>query len=124
MHRWIFEEWRDGSRLSHHHSGAVVQRANSGTRLRTKESRDPGFSPGGLPRNDDSYNALGLADRRAIFLVGDVFQPDHVFTIERFMHRDVDHAGRGRGAVPMLLVRRNPDHVAGLDLTDPAALGL
>src|SRR3569832_767122 len=62
------------------------------------------------------------ADRLAVVLVGDVLHPCDVLAIERFMDRDMDHAG-GRGcAMPMLLARRDPDHVAGLDLTDRASL--
>src|SRR4051794_34452025 len=64
------------------------------------------------------------AHRFRIFLVGHVFHPLDMRAIERFLHRDMDHAGVRPGAVPMLLVRRNPDCVAGLDLADRSAFRL
>jgi hypothetical protein len=45
--------------------------------------------------------------------VADLFHPVNRFAVELFHDSDVRH-GRGcRGAVPMLLTRREPDHVPG-----------
>src|SRR5256885_249898 len=53
-----------------------------------------------------------------------VFQPIDVLAVERLLDGDVRH-GRGRcRSVPVLLARREPDHVAGTDLLDRAALPL
>src|SRR5664279_3700943 len=41
-----------------------------------------------------------------------------------FLHGDVLHAVLGRGAVPMLLARRNPDRVAGAHRADRTTPGL
>jgi len=43
---------------------------------------------------------------------------------ERFLNGDVRHRGRWRSAVPMLLVRRKPDHVARPDFFDRTTLAL
>ena len=48
---------------------------------------------------------------------------DH-FAVERFLNRNVGH-GRGRPcAMPVFFVRRKPDHVAGTNLFNRAALSL
>src|SRR5450755_2337633 len=59
-----------------------------------------------------------------IFRVGHLLHPGRVISIQRFLHRDVDHAIGRRAAVPMLFARRNPDDVAGLDLVYRPALAL
>jgi hypothetical protein len=64
------------------------------------------------------------ADRDLILLVADVLHPSHMFAVEGFLGGDMDHTGARRGAVPMLLVRRDPDDVAGLDLAHFAAPAL
>src|ERR1044072_6802409 len=64
------------------------------------------------------------ADRPPVFLVGHVLHPLDMLASERFLHRDVNHAGIRACAVPVFLVRRNPDGIAGLDLADWAAFRL
>src|SRR3954471_7150620 len=67
---------------------------------------------------------------RPVLLVAHVLQPVDDLAVERLLDGDVGH-GRGRGGpVPVLLARREPDHVAGPDLLDrpapaphPAAAG-
>src|SRR3954466_7185441 len=50
-----------------------------------------------------------------ILIVGDVLHPGDGRAVERFLDRDVGHCtGRGR-AVPVLVVGRTPDDVAGAD---------
>jgi hypothetical protein len=59
-----------------------------------------------------------------IFFVTDVLQPLHDFAVQLFLNGDVRHRDRRGGAVPMLLVRRKPDYIAGagfLQLVHPHA---
>ena len=57
-----------------------------------------------------------------VLLVGHLLQPLHDLAVERFLNRDMRHRGRRGGAVPMLLARREPDHVAGMNLLDAGRL--
>src|SRR5690349_5444498 len=59
-----------------------------------------------------------------ILLVADFLQPVDVLAASGFLHGDVGHRRSRRGTVPMLQSRRKPDHVAGPDLLDRAALTL
>src|SRR5262245_60930135 len=60
----------------------------------------------------------------AVLRVGDVLHPGHVLALECLLHRDVRHARGWAGTVPVLLVRRDPDRVAGANFTDRTAPGL
>jgi hypothetical protein len=60
----------------------------------------------------------------AILFVAHVFQPIDDLAVELFLDGDMRHARGRRGAVPVLLARREPDHVAGMDFLDRAALPL
>src|SRR2546430_12599133 len=53
-----------------------------------------------------------------LLLVADLFHPVHDLAIEVFLNGEVRHGGGWRGAVPMLLTGRDPDHVTGPDLLD------
>jgi hypothetical protein len=53
-----------------------------------------------------------------------MFHPLDGPAIQRFVNSDVSHRGRPRRAVPMLLVRREPDHIARPDFLDRFALAL
>src|SRR5215469_2860180 len=55
------------------------------------------------------------AGRYLVLLVADMLHPGDVFAVERLLRRDMDHAGRRRRAMPMFLIRRNPDDVTGFD---------
>src|SRR5882757_53709 len=57
-----------------------------------------------------------------IFRVGHRLHPGRMISVQRFLHRDVDHAIGRRAAVPMLFTRRNPDDIPGFAL-DPADPG-
>src|SRR6266850_4021154 len=48
-----------------------------------------------------------------VLFVADLFHPVHGLAIELFLNRDMRHGSGGSGAVPMLLARREPDHVTG-----------
>jgi hypothetical protein len=48
--------------------------------------------------------------------VADLFQPVDGLAVELFLNGDVGHGRGGRGAMPVLLARRDPDHVARPDL--------
>ena len=59
-----------------------------------------------------------------VLFVAYVLQPIDDLAVELFLDGGMRH-GRGRsGTVPMLLARREPDHVAGMDFLDRAALPL
>src|ERR1051325_10225063 len=64
------------------------------------------------------------AERLRIILVGHLLHPLDMLAVERFLHRDVHHAGIGTGAMPVFLVRRDPYGVARLDLANRPALRL
>src|ERR1700742_1596547 len=66
----------------------------------------------------------GSVSTSSILLVRHFFHPIDDFTVERFLNGNVCHRGCGRGAMPMLLVRRKPDHVAWPDFFDRSALAL
>src|SRR6184192_2556148 len=76
--------------------------------------------------NTGANNASRL--REALFapvlLVADLLHPVHGLAIEVFLNGDVRHGGGCRGAVPMLLTRRDPDHVTGPNLLDRPAPAL
>src|SRR5712692_155008 len=58
-----------------------------------------------------------------VLFVADLFHPVDGLAVETFLNGDVRHGRGGRGAVPMLLTRREPDHVPRpnfLDRTAPA----
>src|SRR5918995_320186 len=60
----------------------------------------------------------------AVLAVGHVLHPVDGLAIESLLDGDVGHGG-GRGrAVPVLFVRRKPDHIARPDLFDRTALPL
>src|SRR2546425_10846071 len=50
--------------------------------------------------------------------VADLLHPVHGLATELFLNGDVRHGSGHRGAVPMLLTRRNPDHVTGPNLLE------
>src|SRR5436309_8153750 len=59
-----------------------------------------------------------------VLLVGDLFHPVDRLAVELLHNGDVRHGRDCRGAVPMLLTRRAPDHVTGADLSDRASPAL
>ena len=67
-------------------------------------------------------NSLG--DGVVVLFVADFFQPIDGLAVELLLDGDVRHGRGRRGAMPMLLARREPDHVAGTDFLDRAALAL
>src|SRR5947208_13892563 len=56
-----------------------------------------------------------------VLFVAHVLHPLDHFAVERFLNGNVRHGGRRRSAVPMLLVRRKPDHIARPDFFDRSA---
>src|SRR5215208_2335174 len=74
--------------------------------------------------------AFGMTVARMLFgsfqilLVGDVLHPRHRRAVQRFLNRDVGHRGGRRGAVPMLVLGRAPENVAGREFLDRTALDL
>ena len=56
--------------------------------------------------------------------VGDVLHPVDRLAVEGLLDGDMGHGGRWRGAVPVLLARREPDDVAWTDFLDRPAVSL
>src|SRR5947209_6775984 len=79
-----------------------------------------------LPR--DRATRCVMAGSRAnslvVLLVADLLHPVHRLAVERLLDGDVGHGRGRRGAVPVLLARREPDHVAGPNLLDRASPAL
>src|SRR5436190_2061009 len=50
-----------------------------------------------------------------------LLHPVHRLAVEFLLDGDVRHRGRRRRSVPVLLPRRTPDHIAGVDLLDRTA---
>jgi len=53
-----------------------------------------------------------------------MLHPVYDLAVQRLLNGDVRHCGRGSSPMPMLLTRREPDHVARPDLVDGAAPNL
>jgi hypothetical protein len=51
-------------------------------------------------------------------MVADVFHPIDDLPIFFLLNRDVSHARRRRGAMPVLFAGRNPNYITGTDLLD------
>ena len=60
----------------------------------------------------------------AVLFVTDLFHPIDNFPVELFLNGDVRHGRSWRGAVPMFLTRREPDHVTGPNFLDRASPSL
>jgi hypothetical protein len=60
----------------------------------------------------------------AILIVGDLFHPLDHLTVEILLNGDMRHGGGWRRAMPMLLARREPDHIAGMNLFNQTDLAL
>src|SRR5205807_3569521 len=58
---------------------------------------------------------------RLVLLVTDLLQPVDRLAVELLLNGDVRHGRGRRGAVPVLLARREPDHVPRPDLLDRAS---
>src|SRR4051812_29536237 len=56
-----------------------------------------------------------------VLFVAHLFHPVDGLTVELFLHGEVRHDRGRRGAVPMLLTRREPDHVTGPNFPDRAS---
>ena len=58
------------------------------------------------------------SDLPVVLLLADLLQPIDNLTVLLFLNCDVRHGRSGRCAVPVLLTRREPDHIAGADFLD------
>src|SRR5207249_7789933 len=56
-----------------------------------------------------------------VLLIAHFFHPIDDFPVQRLLNGNVSHCGRRRSAVPMLLVRRKPDHITRPDFLDRPA---
>src|SRR4051812_39727959 len=65
-------------------------------------------------------NGRSARRRGRVLLVGDVLEPGHVDAVAVLVQGEVDEPARRRGAMPMLLVRRDPHRVTGANLLDRA----
>jgi hypothetical protein len=61
---------------------------------------------------------------RPILFIADFFHPVNGLAIQLFLDGDVGHARARCGAMPVLLVGREPDHVTGTNFLDGAAFAL
>ena len=71
-----------------------------------------------------SQNCTVSVGQAPVLLVADLFHPVDDLAVELLLNGDMRHRRRRRGAVPMLLAGREPDHVAGPDFLDRAAPAL
>src|ERR1700722_14770058 len=63
-------------------------------------------------------------DSPSVLFVADVLHPIHRLAVQPFLNGDVRHGRRRRSPVPVLLSRREPDPISGVNLLDRAALPL
>src|SRR2546430_8453564 len=59
-----------------------------------------------------------------VLFVADFFHPVHDLAVECFLNRNVRHGCCRRSTMPVLQSGREPDHVAGTNFLDEAALAL
>src|SRR5205809_3890725 len=59
-----------------------------------------------------------------ILLIADLLHPVDGFAVEIFMDSNVRHGGGWRRAMPVLLARREPDHITGPDFFNRIAFAL
>ena len=123
-------------------AGLAVGRTRKGHRLqsdlhfvRRKPAAVTRRNPAGLLTRPDRQRYLAHGDgevgtwrRRAphwylllVLRVADVLHPIDGPAVEPFLDSGVRHRRSRRGAVPMLLTRRDPDHVARSDLLETAS---
>src|SRR6266567_1238779 len=72
----------------------------------------------------ESFLLFLAAQSALVLLVTDLFHPVDNLPVELFLNGDVRH-GRGRGSpMPVLLARREPDHITGSNLLDRSPFAL
>src|SRR5436305_1785145 len=59
-----------------------------------------------------------------ILLVADLFHPVDDLAVLLFLNGNMRHGSGGGGAVPVLLARREPDHITGADLLNQSTFAL
>ena len=101
---------RRGGAASGPHAG---RRARSARRWRARRASD-----------DPPTGPLDQRSSFPVLLVGHLLHPGHVSAVERLLHGEMRHRHVGRGAVPVLLARREEHRVAGAHLLDRSAPGL
>ena len=91
-----------------------------------------GFAEDECDGNDDSRSPSGMAKQEkqrqrlgTVLFVCDVIEPDYVYSaFVGLLHGQMHHGEAGSGAVPVQLVRLDPNGVAGANLLHLAALQL
>jgi hypothetical protein len=73
---------------------------------------------------DNMAHSFLLQGSLAILVVGDLFHPVDDFTVERFLNGDMRHSCCWSCAMPMLLARRKPEHIAGMNFFNRTAIAL
>jgi hypothetical protein len=98
------------------------------SRLRCIGKRGMGFGLSSQLRkergSDGALRSQPSLSTSVILFVADLFQPIDHLTVKRFLNGNMCHCGCRRSAVPMLLVRRKPNHIAWPDFLDRAAATL
>src|SRR5438128_4215451 len=114
-------------------AGAAGRQASSAARSRM--TRETGRIVGLRMGRATTIRALPRGRKRAIFAnrslfarpvlrVADLLHPVGALAVELFHNGDVRHGRGRRGAVPVLLIRRDPDHVTRPDFLDRATPAL
>jgi hypothetical protein len=78
-----------------------------------------------IDRYQDIMVGLGCARQPGkIFLVRDFLQPVDIFSVEGFLNGNMCHRGRRGRAMPVLVTRRAPNHIARSNLDNGFAFAL
>src|SRR5262245_37023183 len=101
-----------------------VGRASADTSVPSDES----FGSVAREKDGTAWNVEAVPPSRnrsfTILVVADLFHPFDGFTVEIFLNGDVCHGGGWRCAMPMLLARREPDHITGMNHFNRTAFAL
>src|ERR1700716_2762266 len=84
----------------------------------------PGHALAPPPPPPPSAPAPSTRHLGGILLLRHLLHPLDMLAFERLLHGDMDHRGRGRRAVPVLLAGWKPDGVASADFAQRPAPGL
>jgi len=67
---------------------------------------------------------MEVSKTHLVLFVADLFHPVNDLAVETFLNGDVRHGSGRRSPMPMLLPRREPNHITRSDFLDGAALAL
>jgi hypothetical protein len=99
--------------------------------MRGKQDNEPAFSE--LPADFESNAAICSRyqcyrffghELLAVLLIRDMLHPLDDLAIRALLNGDMRHRGRGCSSMPVLLTRREPDHITRVNLFDGPAFTL